>query len=235
VRKARPVAGGGHAVEVEPERLVGWFERFAARHGGVADRLVTADRVRLTAADGSTANVVVPFAPLVPPDDPRLAVDVLALHALRPRRVGLLLVRHGGHSVGVANGGRIEVSRTDRRFLQGRSAAGGWSQQRFARRRAEQANAAVRGAAADAVAVLLPRVADLAGVVLGGDRRALDALRADPRLAEVFAIAEPRVLDVPEPRRATLELAAARARCVEVEVRESHRSGSGRSQESHSD
>jgi hypothetical protein len=233
--KGRSVAGGGHAVEVEPERLVGWFDRFATRHGGVADRFVTADQVRLTAADGASASVVVPFAPLVPPDDSRLAVDVLALHVLRPRRIGLLLVRLGGHSVGVAYAGRIEVSRTDRRLVQGRSAAGGWSQRRFARRRLDQARASLRGATADAVAILVPRVADLAGVVLGGDRRALDALRTDRRLAEVFAIAEPRVLDVPEPRRATLGQAAVRARCVEVVVRESHRSGSVRSQVSHSD
>ena len=33
--RTRDVAGGGRAIEVEPERLLGWFDRFAARHGGL--------------------------------------------------------------------------------------------------------------------------------------------------------------------------------------------------------
>ncbi|HEU5470384.1 MAG TPA: acVLRF1 family peptidyl-tRNA hydrolase [Actinophytocola sp.] len=229
--KVRAVAGGGQAVEVEPERVTGWFARFAERHGGVADREVDPELVRVTATDGATATVAVPFAPLVPPDDPRLAVDVLALHLLRPRRIGLLLVRRGGHSVGIAYDGRIEVSRTDRRLVQGRSAAGGWSQRRFARRRAGQARDALRAAAQDAVEVLAPRVAELAAVVLGGEARALAGLHADPRLADVFALAASRVLDVGDPRRAVLDEAARRARCVEIIVREKHRSGSADSQD----
>jgi hypothetical protein len=218
VSKGRPVAGGGRAVEVEPERLLGWFTRFAERHGGVADQSATAEEVRVTAADGATATVTVPFGPLVPPDDQRLAVDVLALHLLRPRRIGLLLVRLGGHSVGIADGARIETSRTDRRFVYGRSAAGGWSQQRFARRREGQARQALQSAAADAFEVLVPHVSELDGMVLGGDQRALDTLRADRRLAALFTLAEPRILDVPEPRRWVLEDAARRARSAEIVV-----------------
>ena len=48
--------------------------------------------------------------------------------------------------------------------------------------------------------------------MLGGDAAALDDLRADRRLAALLARAEPRVLDVPEPRRAVLDEAARRAR-----------------------
>lgn len=212
------MAGGGRAVEVPPERVAGWFERFAARHVSLVRHLVTPDKVEVEAADGATASVTVPFGPLVPPEDPRLAVDVLAMHLLKPRRVGLLLVRLGGHSVGIAFDGTVEVSRTDRRLVHGRSAAGGWSQHRFARRREGQARQALQAAAADAVEVLVPRLSTLDGVVLGGDQRALDELRADRRLAPVFAIAEPRVLDVPEPRKTVLDDAARRARAVEIVV-----------------
>ena len=63
-------------------------------------------------------------------------------------------------------------------------------------------------------------MSSLAGVVLGGDQHALDTLRADRRLAPVFALAVPRVLDVPDPRRAVLEDAAVRARAVEIVVRD---------------
>lgn len=216
--RTRAVAGGGRAVEVDPERVAGWFSRFLERHGGVADQSVSADEVRVRAADGASATVTVPFGPLVAPSDPRLAVDVLVLHLLKPRRVGLLLVRLGGHSVGIAFDGRVEVSRTDRRLVHGRSAAGGWSQHRFARRREGQARVALQAAAADAVEVLVPAVSTLDGVVLGGDQRALDELRADRRLGPVFDRAEPRILDVPEPRKTVLDDAARRARAVEIVV-----------------
>jgi hypothetical protein len=41
-------------------------------------------------------------------------------------------------------------------------------------------------------------------VVLGGDRRALDTVLADPRLAPLRELAVDRVLDVPDPRLAVL-------------------------------
>jgi hypothetical protein len=221
VSKARAVAGGGRAVEVPPSRLVGWYTRFGERHGGVVATSLTATSVRVTAADGATATCAVPFGPLstVGAFD-GMAVEPLVSHLARPRRIGLVLVRLGGHSVGVGVGGRIVLSRTGNRLVHGRSAAGGWSQHRFARRREGQAREALRAAATDVFDVLVPEVSTLDAVVLGGDRSALDELRADARLAKVFALAEPRVLDVPEPRRAVLDDAAARALAVEIVVRD---------------
>jgi peptide subunit release factor 1 (eRF1) len=125
-------------------------------------------------------------------------------------------VRLGGHSVGVAHGGRVELSRTGRNLVHGRSAAGGWSQQRFARRRAGQARHALEDAAKDVFEVLLPRLSEVDAVVLGGDRRALTALGENRRLAPLFARAEPRVLEVGEPSRAVLDEAAVRALSVQV-------------------
>jgi hypothetical protein len=103
--------------------------------------------------------------------------------------------------------------------VHGRTAAGGQSQQRFARRREGQARVALQAAANTAARVLLPRAAELDAVVLGGDAAALRALAADPRLAALLGRAEPRVLDIPEPRRVVLDEAAHRARCVEVQLR----------------
>lgn len=215
------MAGGGRAVEVAPERLAGWYERFGARHGGVVRTVREPWSVLATAADGATVSCAVPFGPLVPTGSATgLAVGPLVAHLRVPRLVGLLLVRLGGHSVGIARAGVVLASRTDRRLVQGRSAAGGWSQARFARRRAGQARDALRSAADDAAAVLVPRLSELDAVVLGGDRHALDELRADSRLDKLFALAEPRVLDVPEPRRTVLEDAARRVRGVELVVRD---------------
>ncbi|GGM62690.1 hypothetical protein GCM10012275_36780 [Longimycelium tulufanense] len=216
--RVRQVAGGGRAVEVEPERLSGWFDRFADRHGGVVRTERSPRRVVVHASDGARAEVAVPFEPLATAtgEVPGLAVEPLVTHLLRPRRIGLVLVRLGGFSVGVAQGSRVVASATDRRLVHGRHKAGGWSQQRFARRREGQARQALRAAADTVARVLLGT--ELDAVVVGGDRGALDALRADPRLAELLDRAEPRVLDVGEPRRSVLDEAAARARCVEVVV-----------------
>lgn len=223
--RERQVAGGGRAVEVAPDRLEGWYARFAVRNDGVRSTELAPDIVTVTADNGVVAIASVPFGPLDAEGTvDGLAVDGLAVgplieHALISRRIALLLVRRGGHSVGIARGGVVVQSRTDRHLVQGRSAAGGWSQQRFARRREGQARNALRSAAEDAFEVLVPQLSEVDAVVLGGDRRALESLREDRRLAPLFDRAERRVLDIAEPRRTVLDDAAERAVAVEITLR----------------
>ncbi|MGH3815141.1 MAG: acVLRF1 family peptidyl-tRNA hydrolase [Pseudonocardiaceae bacterium] len=218
--RTRELAAGGRAVEVEPERLAGFLDRFAAGHGGAVTTTVAPERVDVAAGDGWTASVSVPFGPLAsqPGQWAGLAVDDLVEHLMVARTIGLLLVRLGGYSVGVARAGVVLTSSTGSRLVHGRTAAGGQSQQRFARRREGQARVALQAAADTAARVLLPRVAELDAVVLGGDTTALRSLVADSRLTALLERAEPRVLDIPEPRRAVLDEAARRARCVEVQL-----------------
>src|SRR5690606_22434308 len=83
-----------------------------------------------------------------------LEIGPLVDYALKPRRLGLILVRKGAHSVGIAEGPRVVVSRTGRHYVQGRTAAGGQSQQRFARRREQQGRQALNRAADDILDVL---------------------------------------------------------------------------------
>ncbi|MFC7342668.1 acVLRF1 family peptidyl-tRNA hydrolase [Saccharopolyspora griseoalba] len=218
--KARQLPGGGRAVEVAPRRVSGWFERFAESHGGAERTELNPRQVRVLAADGALAEVAVPFGELPPPHGTRegLAVASLVEHLRTSRRIGLVLVRLGAHSVGIARDGAVERSSTDRHLVHGRNKAGGWSQQRFARRREGQAQRSL-DSAADAVAkTLLPEADDLDAVVLGGDKKALRALREDSRLTGLLDAAEPRVLDVPEPRRAVLDDAAQRAIAVEIAI-----------------
>lgn len=216
--RVREAAGGGRTVEVAPERLAGWVDRFAARHGGVVTTGTVPDEVVLGAADGATATIAVPFGGLPPGAH---GLDALYAHLAVSRRIGLVLVRLGGFSVGVAVDGIVEVSSTGARPVHGRTRKGGSSAGRFARRREGQARVALDAAADTVARVLLPERLD--AVVLGGDTAALDALRADRRLAALLARAEPRVLDVPEPRRAVLDDAARRALALEVTVREPDR------------
>lgn len=218
--RGRAVVGGGHAVRVSPARLPGWFDRFAARHGEVLRTEWDRHSVRVTAADGATASASVPFPPLAgePGSASGLAVGDLVAHADLPRTVGLILVRLGAHSVGVARDGTVLTSATDRHLVHGRSAAGGTSQQRFARRRANQARDALSRARDAAARILLPELETLAAVVFGGDRRACEELRSDRALEPLVTLAQPGVLDVPEPRRWVLDDTAERVRAVEITV-----------------
>ncbi|GLW99757.1 acVLRF1 family peptidyl-tRNA hydrolase [Microtetraspora sp. NBRC 16547] len=226
---ARPAAGGGRWVAVAPERVERWIDGFAARHGAV-EATAAPDLVRLTAADGAVAECHVPFPPLaVPPGDrhgPPLAshaeggdpVAALAAHARRDRLVGVLLVRLGGYAAGVFDGERLVASKVGSRQVHGRSAAGGWSQQRFARRREKQSSEALEAAADVAARVLLPYAAELEAVLLGGDRRAIDGVREDRRLAPLLALERAPFLTVPDPRLAVLRETPGLFRAVRVRV-----------------
>ena len=157
-------------VSVPAERLERWLAGFAERHGTV--RTETGPQtVHLTGADGDQAWLDVPFPPL--------AGDLVE-HVVRPRRVGALLVRRSGFAVGVFVGTTLVASKVDSTYVQGTTKAGGWSQQRYARRRANQADAAFAAAADAAVRVL---GGPLDALVAGGDRPAVRAVLADPRLA----------------------------------------------------
>jgi hypothetical protein len=209
-----PAAGGGRWVEVPPERLLTWVVTFAERHGGAAagQPVTTGESgaaVTFTAADGATAECHPPFPPLPAgvPGAVRAAAEALAAHAAADRTVGVLLVRLGGYAAGVFSGSppRLVDSKTGSRPVHGRSAAGGWSQQRFARRRENQAATALR-AAADAAAEVFGRYGpdQLDAVVLGGDKRSAAGLTGDARLEKYLAKATGRFLTVPDPRLAVL-------------------------------
>ena len=130
----------------------------------------------------------------------------------------MLLVRLGGHAVGVFDGTRLVSSKVGSRQVHGRSAAGGWSQQRFARRREGQVRVALAAASDVAATLLLPVAGTLDAVVIGGDRRSVDAVLADPRLAPLRPLVVGPLLDVPDPKRAVLDTAPARYRSVQVVV-----------------
>lgn len=210
-------AGGPTVVRVPPRRLARWLDNFADRHGPPT-YAASDDEVVVTAADGAVATCAVPFPPLRVRDD--RPDGGLAEHANRERRVGVLLVRRGGHAVGVFLGAQLQSAKIGKRHVQGKSKAGGWSQQRFARRREQQARVAFAAAADAAHEVLGPAVGDLDAVVCGGDRFAVDAVLADPRLAPVAELADRRLYAVPDPRRKVLEEMPEKFRAVRITVTE---------------
>jgi len=211
----RPARGGGRWVDVGAERLERFLAGFADRHGPVQVS-ATPEAVRLVAADGAVAECEVPFAPM--PVDEALPYAGLVRHVVRDRRVGVVLVRRGGFAAGVFDGARLVASKVGSRHVQGRTAAGGWSQQRFARRREGQARVASEAAAETVAAVLLPHWESLDAVVAGGDRSACDEVLRDPRLAPLASLLVARRLDVPEPRLRVLENTPAAFRAVRVRL-----------------
>jgi peptide subunit release factor 1 (eRF1) len=174
------------------------------------------DGLVLLAEDGSRAEVEAPFPPM------RVRAEApyrgLLEHAARPRVIGVLLVRKGGYAAGVFADSELVSSKVGSRHVQGRSAAGGWSQQRFARRREGQAREAYEAAADNAVRILVPELKALDAVVTGGDRPALAAVLEDPRLAGVRAKVVERVLDVVDPRLAVLQDTPKRFRAARISV-----------------
>jgi Actinobacteria/chloroflexi VLRF1 release factor len=219
---------GARWVEVPPERLVRWVENFTLRHGAALAE-PGPEVVVLRASDGAVAACHPPFPPLPQPGEgqpgPGRLAELMAAHAAAGRTVGVLLVRLGGYAVGVFTGDppQLAASKTGSRLVHGRAAAGGWSQHRFARRRENQATAALRAAADTAQAVLGPYLGRLNAVVLGGDRRAMAGVRADPRLAPFMALAVERFLTVPDPRLAVLKDTPRRFRAVRIQLTEPHR------------
>lgn len=190
------VPTGARTITVPSSRLRGWLAGFTERHGDTHAESGP-DLVALIGADDARAWIEVPFPPLT---------GELADHVERVRRVGVLLVRRGGQAVGVFQGSNLVASKVDSSYVQGTTKAGGWSQQRYARRRANQSKAAFADAADIAARILLPAVGTLDAVVCGGDRKAVDAVLADRRLMPVAALVTGHLLTVPDPRLRVLEV-----------------------------
>ncbi len=207
-------------VEVPPERLVGWVERYTATH---PDTLVSlsGDGLRLDAGGDATAEIspLLPFT-LADADPATDLVGALAAHAATPLVTALMLVRRGGFAVGIARGATLEQSKVGSRYVQSRTAAGGWSQQRFARRREGQAKGLVRAAAAAWAELPRAEAAPPTVLVTGGDRALCEQVLAEGPARDLRGLVARRHLDVPDPRLAVLQQAAGRAQALLVTVRE---------------
>src|SRR5690348_13550013 len=109
---ARPAAGGGRWVDVDPARLPAWFNGFAVRHG--AYHVAAADdALRIASADGSSVLLwPPPGAPL------HEDLDEFIMEAMRERRIGLLLARQASVAVGIADGAHLTLSKVDTFYVQ---------------------------------------------------------------------------------------------------------------------
>ncbi len=200
---------------VPGSRLPGWVERFSAAHGGF--RLSDDDDgVRLSAADGTTALLQPPWPVDGRPGRGADPLERLASVASQPRTAGLVLVRRGGYAVAVASEGVIHASKTGSKYVQSRTAAGGQSQQRFARRRANQADDLVETVAGHAARIFSGQLIEY--LAPGGDRTLAGLVLDEPALREYSACPRLAFLDVPDPKATVLKKAAADVCAVRIQV-----------------
>jgi hypothetical protein len=196
-------------VEVAPERLDRWLAGFADRHGpydATREHTPGGVVVRAVAQDRSVA-VATPFA-----YDP----------------LGIVLVRRGAYAAGLASADRLLGAKVGSRHVQGRTAAGGWSQQRYARRRANQADELVGAVVGHVQRVVLGEGPDAhgevsgipAGLVVGGDRALVRDVLDAPVLKVLRELPRRELYDLPDPTRAVLETALRRGRAYRIELTE---------------
>jgi hypothetical protein len=217
VTRPRPAPGGGRRLGVAPERLGRWLDGVAERHGQfevTQQDSAAGTAVLITCADSTTVTLRAPF-----PWEPGPTLLAGFTTAARvPHRAAVLLVRRGRWAVGVFDGEDLVASKVDSRLVQGRTAAGGWSQQRFARRRSNQTDAVVSAAADTAARVLLPHAASVTALFTGGDRGLVDDVLTDPRLVPLVALRREPALEVGEPTKAVLQETPKQFRAVDVVI-----------------
>ena len=150
------------------------------------------------------------------PDGPQ---RIAAVEEPLPVPFAVLLIRRGGYAVAAVSGdGDLAGHKVGTRYVQSRTAAGGWSQHRFARRRANQADALVSAVQDHLERVLREFGQTPAGLLTGGDRQLTAEVLADPRLAALRDLPTRVAADIPDPRRSVLDEAIDRARAYAIVI-----------------
>lgn len=154
-------------------------------------------------------------------------LELLVEHALADRDVLAVLVRRGGYAIGLQIADQVTFTKCGTKYVQGRTAAGGWSQQRFARRRQGQTATIVDAAAHEIVrayhaAANQPKAkARPQALVLGGDRTLVEQSLADlpqevQRWVQDFEASPLR--NIGDPRRKHLDEALANPCLVRIKI-----------------
>ncbi len=217
-------------VWVDVPRIGGWVSRFAGGHDGAMLGPLDEQRCVVRGGDGQTA--VLHRWPGGPVLSEHVAIDADALLDLDswtqvPRHLGVILIRRGGYAVGLSDGVELLSHKSGTAYVQSRTAAGGTSQQRFARRRGNQADALV-GTVSDLAArhLLVPPVGTAShrplGIILGGDRRLAEQVLQAAPLAPIQDLPRQVYPDLPDPRFAVLKTAVRRGHSIRVELGTSH-------------
>lgn len=144
---------------------------------------------------------------------------VVAVDRFDHAPLAVALVRRGGYAVALAGPDGLLAHKVGSRHVQSRTAAGGWSQQRFARRRGNQADALV-GAVQDHLVRILDGQPEPVALLVGGDKALAADVLADPRLTHLTTLPQRAAYAIADPNRAVLDATIATARKVRVTIEE---------------
>lgn len=147
------------------------------------------------------------------PDGPQRVVGIARFE--HPH-LAVLLIRRGGYAVAHVEGSILVLHKVGTRHVQSRTAAGGWSQQRFARRRGNQADELVRAVTEHFVRIVPAGIPE--GLIVGGDKTLVREVLDDARTAFVGELPRREFFDIGDPRRAVLDEVVRRARAVQVTI-----------------
>lgn len=174
------------------DRVPGWITRFEQNHGPLT-REQDGDTLLLVARDGALA----------------------ALTSFEPTTLGVVLLRRQAYAVGRVEAGQLVTEKVGTRHVHGRTAAGGWSQGRYARRRANQADEIVGAVASHTRELVGPHPPE--GLVVGGDRGLVTAVLGE--LGKLWEQTQRLELyDLPDPSKAVLREAVTRAGSARIVV-----------------
>ena len=195
-------------IDVPRDRLAHWLDGFARRHGE-STWTIDGAAYRATAPNGAWATFT-SWTPALhlPPD--------LLTWSEAPQTFAIILIRRGGYAVGVVSEREFVAHKCGTRYVQSRTAAGGWSQQRYARRRSNQRDELVDTVIERVVTIMGGRRGE--GVVLGGDQPLTSAALNDRRLESLAIVPRRQFYDIPDPRFAVLQKTLSRALMVSVTV-----------------
>ncbi|MGC1208289.1 MAG: acVLRF1 family peptidyl-tRNA hydrolase [Ornithinimicrobium sp.] len=195
-------------IDVPRDRLERWVAGFAQRHGEPTWNVRGNDYL-VSAPNGAWAT----FSSWIPAQS--LPPDLVAW-SKPPVTFAIILIRRGGYAVGIVKNEKLVAHKCGTRYVQSRTAAGGWSQQRYARRRENQRD--------DLVGTVIQRASAISqdkrcsGVVLGGDRALVATVRGDPSLRGLDALPCREFFDIPDPRMSVLAEVHIRATAIAISV-----------------
>ncbi|PRZ43562.1 hypothetical protein CLV47_102250 [Antricoccus suffuscus] len=210
------------SVEVPFGRLAGWLRRFVTRNGDIVSLEYAEHTLIATTSRGGSAQVTGAWDALAVADPgPGHGIEDIVTACAPPHHAAVILVRRGGFSLGLVDmdGAELDVraSKTGSTYVQGRTAAGGQSQQRFARRRANQADKLVKSAETAAQRVFSD-VGPLDLLITGGDRPLIDDLLGRPALSWSRSVEHTAHVPVPTPKRRILDDAVTAATSLRIQV-----------------
>lgn len=175
----------------------------------VSDNIITSDTGCVFFWGETQKRLVIPPFPL---KDKYLAAgyDILPLRSLLTPdyKIGIMLVRLGSYSIGIAEGERLVLHNTGTGLVHGRQRQGGSSAARFQRRRQDQAHHFLKRVSEHTQEMIEAYGDKLDYFVYGGARTTIQLLRKQNKYFEQFDDRLlPPLLEIPEPRFNVLEKA----------------------------